>query len=124
MTPPPHAFRRLRRKRAPGAKILALAVAVTAASSALAQDIGVPERRGAALVSQYCAMCHAVARSDESMAPQAPAFRTLGRRIPLDRLETQLVAGLVGGHPEMPKFTFEPRDAAAIMRYLRSIQEP
>ena len=40
------------------------------------------------------------------------------------RLETQLTTGLLGGHPVMPKFTFEPRDSAAIMRYLHSIQEP
>jgi len=28
-----------------------------------------------------------------------------------------------GGHPLMPTFTLGPRDIAAIVRYLRSIQE-
>jgi len=103
---------------------LTVAVVVAAASPAAAQDAGPPERRGAALVSEHCAMCHAVARQDESVEPRAPALRTIGRRVPLDRLETQLGAGLLGGHPAMPKFTFAPRDVTAIMRYLRSLREP
>jgi len=83
-----------------------------------------PERRGDALLSEHCAMCHAVGRHDESVDAQAPTLRTIGRRVPLDRLEAELGAGLLGGHPAMPKFTFAPRDVAAIMRYLRSIEEP
>lgn len=102
----------------------ALAVLFTAAAPALAQDMGPPERRGAALVAEYCAMCHAVGQQDESAEPLAPAFRTIARRLALDRLEAQLAAGMLNGHPAMPKFAFEPREAAAIMRYLRSIQEP
>ena len=106
------------------AKTVPLAFLMIAAGPAIAQEIGPPERRGAALVAERCAMCHAVGQHDESLEPQAPAFRTIGRRVPLDRLETQLAAGLLGGHPVMPKFTFEPREVSAIMRYLRSIQEP
>ena len=98
--------------------------AATAAVPVWAQDVGPPERRGAALLSQHCAMCHAVGQQDQSLEPRAPAFRIIGRRMPLDRLGAQLGTELLGGHPAMPKFTFEPRDVAAIMRYLRSIQEP
>lgn len=105
-------------------KNLSIVFLVTAALPAFAQDAGPPERRGAALVAERCAMCHAVGQRDESLEPQAPPLRTISRRIPLDRLETQLAAGLLGGHPTMPKFTFEPRDVSAIMRYLRSLQEP
>ena len=100
------------------------AVLLAAAAPGLAQDIGPPERRGAALVAQHCAMCHAVGQHDESVEPRAPPLRTIGRRVPLDRLEAQLAGGLLGGHPAMPKFIFKPRDASAIVRYLRSIQEP
>lgn len=100
------------------------AALLTAATSGLAQDAGPPEQRGAALVAGHCAMCHAVGQQDESAEPRAPAFRTIGRRIALERLEAQLAAGSLGGHPTMPKFAFEPRETAAIMRYLRSIQEP
>ena len=103
---------------------VAVAVALIAAAPGVAQDMGPPERRGAALVAEHCAMCHAVGQQDESAEPRAPAFRTIGRRMPLERLETQLAAGLLGGHPAMPKFAFDPRETAAVMRYLRSIQEP
>jgi cytochrome c len=106
------------------AKTVSIAVLMIAGSPAIAQDAGPPERRGAALVEERCAMCHAVGQHDESLEPRAPAFRTIGRRIPLDRLETQLAAGLLGGHPAMPKFAFQPREVSAIMHYLRSIQEP
>lgn len=68
-------------------------------------------------------MCHAIGPSDRSTEPQAPALRTIGRRIPLERLQEELATGLMGGHPAMPKFTFGPREAAAIVSYLRSIQE-
>jgi mono/diheme cytochrome c family protein len=107
-----------------GTEILAVAFVVAAAWPALAQDAGVMERRGAALVNQHCAMCHAVGRYDESAEREAPPLRAIARRVPLERLESLLGTGLVGGHPRMPKFTFEPRDIAAIVRYLRSIQEP
>jgi cytochrome c len=106
-----------------GVRLVAAALVVAGAWPAFAQDVGPPERRGAALLSQHCGMCHAIGREGASAEPQAPALRTIGRRVPLERLEAQLDAGLLGGHPAMPKFTFEPRDAAAIMRYLRSIQE-
>lgn len=106
------------------AGILAVALVIAAAWRALAQDAGVMERRGAALVTRHCAMCHAVGRYDDSVEREAPPMRAIARRIPLERLQSQLGAGLLGGHPRMPKFTFEPRDAAAIVRYLRSIQEP
>jgi cytochrome c len=104
-------------------KSILIALAVTAASPAFAQDAETIQRRGATLVSQHCAMCHAVGRYDESLERQAPPLRTISRRVPLDRLESQLGAGLLGGHPNMPKFAFDARDVDAIMRYLRSIQE-
>ena len=106
------------------AKSVTSAFILAATAPAWAQDAGPPERRGAALLSQHCSMCHAVGLQDASVDPQAPALRAIGRRVPLERLEGNLSAGLLGGHPAMPKFTFEPRDVSAIMRYLRSIQEP
>ena len=106
------------------ATALSIALEWILAWPAFGQDAGVSERRGAALVAQQCAMCHAVGRFDESLERQAPPLRTMSRRVPLDRLEQQLGTGLLGGHPIMPKFAFAARDVEAIMRYLRSIQEP
>jgi cytochrome c len=105
------------------AKTVTFAFVMITAVAAAAQETAPPERRGAALVSEHCAMCHAAGRSDESLEPRAPPLRRIGQRIPLERLEDELESGLLGGHPAMPKFTFGPREATAIVRYLRSIQE-
>ena len=47
-----------------------------------------------------------------------------GQRYPLDSLEEALGEGILSGHPDMPEFVFEPRDVGAIIRYLKSIQQP
>ena len=52
----------------------------------------------------------------------APAFRTLGRRYPIQDLEEALGEGIVSGHPDMPEFKFDADDVGAIITYLKSIQ--
>jgi mono/diheme cytochrome c family protein len=101
--------------------IAAAAIAATLASPSLAQPSSVS--RGEALLGQHCAMCHAIGRSGISPHAQAPPFRTLGRRYPIESLEEALGEGLLSGHPDMPEFSFAPRDVGAIIRYLQSIQE-
>jgi mono/diheme cytochrome c family protein len=81
------------------------------------------EARGEALLSQNCAMCHAIGRSGASPHAVAPPFRTLSQRYPIESLEEALGEGLLSGHPDMPEFSFPPRDIGAIIRYLRSIQQ-
>ena len=92
-------------------------------SSALAQDKGRDERHGERLVSRHCAMCHAIGRSGRSPHREAPPFRTLSTRYPIDDLSEALGEGLFTGHPDMPEFVFSPRDVGAILSYLRSIQQ-
>jgi cytochrome c len=96
-----------------------LSFSVTAASS---QDSTVL-RRGEALLTRDCAGCHAIARTGESRHPQAPLFRTLERRYPIESLEEALGEGIISGHPDMPEFKFEGDDVGAIIAYLKSIQE-
>jgi cytochrome c len=98
------------------------AASVCIASMALAQ--GTAEiKRGETLVVRNCASCHATMRTGESTQPEAPAFRTLGRRYPIESLEEALGEGLVTGH-DAPEFVFENTDVGAIIAYLKSIQEP
>jgi cytochrome c len=78
---------------------------------------------GQELVSKNCSRCHAIAADDISRHPQAPAFRTLGKRYPLESLEEALAEGIFTGHPDMPEFQFEPRDIQAVITYLKSIQQ-
>jgi len=101
----------------------ALTAAAIPLPSALAQESVTAEQRGQQLVEQHCAMCHATARSGSSPHRQAPPFRTLARRYPLENLEEALAEGIVSGHPDMPEFTFPPYDVGAIIRYLEMIQE-
>ena len=77
---------------------------------------------GEALVKANCARCHAVGRSDESRHPDAPPFRTLSQRYPLQDLEEALAEGISTGHPDMPEFIFEPDQIEAILAYIGSLK--
>ena len=95
--------------------------AAFAVSAACAQDAAAL-KRGEALLAKECSRCHATARTDESRHPQAPLFRTLAKRYPIESLEEALGEGIISGHPDMPEFTFEGDDVGAIVAYLKSIQ--
>lgn len=80
---------------------------------------------GRALVEANCASCHAVGAAGASPVANAPAFRTLSERYPVESLEEALAEGIVVGHEggvRMPEFSFEPDEIGAIVAYLRSIQ--
>ena len=105
----------------------ALAVAVTAAliaAPALAQttphDRSVA--RGQAIVQRNCSMCHAIGPVGDSPNPQAPHFRDLHQRYPIDNLGEALAEGLIVGHPQMPEFRFSAEEVTDIIAYLKSIQ--
>jgi cytochrome c len=93
-----------------------------AISAACAQDAAAL-KRGEDLLIKECSRCHATARTDESRHPQAPLFRTLAKRYPIEALEEALGEGLISGHADMPEFKFESDDVGAIIAYLKSIQE-
>jgi cytochrome c len=92
-------------------------------TGAAAQDDG-DVRRGEALLSRHCASCHAIGRNDASSHAQAPPFRELGRRYPIEALEEALGEGIMSGHPDMPEFKFSGPDVGAITAYMKSIQQP
>jgi mono/diheme cytochrome c family protein len=79
--------------------------------------------KGGALVKENCSRCHAVGKEGDSTHPQAPPFRTLSSRYPIEDLAESLAEGIVSGHPDMPIFVFSPHDVEAIIEYLNSIQE-
>ena len=104
-------------------KLLAATLAVLATCAVTASAQPSAETRGEALLSRHCAMCHAIGRSGTSPHAVAPPFRSLAQRYPIESLEESLGEGLLSGHPDMPEFSFPPRDVGAIIRYLRSIQQ-
>jgi cytochrome c len=103
--------------------LLTLAL-LCAVSPARAQDDAELKQQGQALLATNCARCHAIAPTGESPHREAPPFRTLGQKYPVDWLAEALGEGLSTGHPDMPEFVFEPSEINAILTYLRSIQVP
>lgn len=93
-------------------------------NSAFAADDATGKSRGEELVAANCARCHAIGAHDSSTHSQAPLFRTLATRYPIENLAEGLAEGFSSGHPDMPDFVFEVDDVAAILTYLQSIQEP
>jgi cytochrome c len=92
------------------------------AGAAPAQEDAELLKRGQELVTQECGRCHGIGRSDASRHPQAPPFRTLSKRYPIEALEEALGEGIISGHPDMPEFQFDNDDVGAIIAYLKSIQ--
>ena len=76
-----------------GAASVGVVLVVSAQST---EDI----KHGEALVTRNCARCHATMRTGESIHPEAPAFRTLGKRYPIEALEEALSEGIISGHPD------------------------
>jgi mono/diheme cytochrome c family protein len=98
-----------------------------AAAFALAADVPIsfaaPDlKQGEALLTRNCSRCHAVGPAGASPLPNAPAFRTLGTRYPIESLEEALGEGIVAGHPDMPEMSFDAGEVGAIIDYLSSIQ--
>jgi cytochrome c len=102
------------------------AVLILAGQPAFAADntkLDAVQERGRTLLTKNCGGCHAVERSGASPHADAAAFRTLGRRYPVEALEESLGEGIFSGHPDMPEFVFDGEDVGAIIAYLRVIQE-
>jgi mono/diheme cytochrome c family protein len=100
-----------------------LAFAATAASAQDSAKDAALVKRGEALLAKDCSRCHATTRTGESRHPQAPLFRTLSQRYPIEALEEALGEGIISGHPDMPEFRFSGDDVGAIIAYLKSIQD-
>jgi mono/diheme cytochrome c family protein len=100
--------------------LAAVALAWAAAQPALAQS---NLKQGETLLTRDCSRCHAVGLTGNSPRPDAPAFRTLGTRYPIDSLEEALGEGIMSGHPDMPEYRFDADEVGAIIDYLKSIQQ-
>ncbi|MEI2383935.1 cytochrome c [Breoghania sp. JC706] len=76
---------------------------------------------GRALAESECASCHAIGAEDESPLAEAPAFRDLAKRYPVEDLEEALAEGIVTGHEGMPEIAWEPEQITAFIAYLKSL---
>lgn len=108
-----------------GAALPLILLAGLGAGSALAQMTlteTAQAERGRLIAQEACATCHAIGRDDTSPNAQAPAFRDLGQRYPVEDLAESLAEGIVTGHADMPEVALEAQDVSFFIAYLKSIQ--
>ena len=91
-------------------------------NSATAQTLSPAATRGLTFVRVHCGQCHAISKVGESPVAEAPPFRTLHLRYPVDSLEEALTEGIVTGHPSMPEFQLDPGQARDVIDYMKSLE--
>lgn len=89
-------------------------------SAAMAQSGRI--QRGFTFAQTNCSQCHAIGRFGESPIPEAPPFRTLHTRYPIEDLAEAFAEGITTGHPSMPQFQLDPAQINDLLAYLNSIQ--
>ena len=97
-----------------------IAILILAAGSAGAAGDAV--KRGREIAEAACADCHAIGSAGASPKAEAPPFRELERKYPVESLEEALAEGVVVGHPGMPQVKMNEADIGAFLAYLKSIQ--
>lgn len=70
------------------------------------------------MAQQYCARCHAIGTEGSSPFREAPPFREVVRRYPVEQLEEALAEGISVGHPAMPLFEFQPHEIDDLLAFL------
>ena len=103
------------------AGLLGMLAALTLAVPAHAAEKTLIDK-GEMLARENCSRCHAIGKEGDSPHKEAPPFRTLSSKYPIENLAESLAEGIVSGHPDMPIFAFSPHDVEAIIEYLQSIQ--
>jgi cytochrome c len=98
------------------------AIAGTAAAfiqtSAQAQSV----QRGVVIARTYCMNCHSIDKVSPSPLKDAPPFRDLHKRYPVEGLQEALAEGIVTGHPSMPEFRFDTDQIGDFIAYLKSLR--
>lgn len=102
------------------ASLFLLALGVLPAHSQSYGDVP----KGKAFVESNCARCHAIGLNDDSHMPEAPAFRSLHNRYPVDSLAEAFAEGIVTGHPAMPEFELSIDTINDMLAYMKSLSGP
>jgi mono/diheme cytochrome c family protein len=100
--------------------IVAGAVVATAVLQTAAQAQSV--QRGVAIARTYCMNCHSIDKVSPSPLRDAPPFRDLHKRYPVEGLQEALAEGIVTGHPSMPEFRFDTDQIGDFIAFLKSLR--
>lgn len=76
---------------------------------------------GRALAEKECARCHAIGKTGDSTHKDAPPFRTIGEKYPVENLEEAFAEGIAVGHPDMPQFELEPDQITALLAHIEAV---
>jgi mono/diheme cytochrome c family protein len=87
-------------------------------SSALAQSA----QRGVVIARTYCMNCHSIDKVSPSPLKDAPPFRDLHKKYPVESLQEALAEGIVTGHPSMPEFSFASDQIGDFIAFLKSLR--
>jgi len=102
---------------------LILLVGMTAACFAQSAAALEPRaQRGLTLAQTNCTKCHAIGKIGESPMREAPPFRTLHERYPVENLGEAFAEGISTGHPAMPEWRFDPGQIGDLIAYLRTLE--
>jgi mono/diheme cytochrome c family protein len=75
-----------------------------------------------ALAQTNCSQCHAIGRVGDRPIPEAPPFRTLHTRYPIEDLAEAFAEGITTGHASMPRFQLDPAQINNLLAYLNGVQ--
>ena len=80
------------------------------------------QQRGLTFAKANCAKCHSIDKATASPLKQAPPFRDLHLRYPVESLEEALGEGIVTGHQNMPEFRLDPGQVGDLISYLKWLE--
>jgi mono/diheme cytochrome c family protein len=99
--------------------LLALLFAAASVTWASADDLQIARGRTFARVN--CGQCHAIGPQGESPMADAPPFRDLQKRYPVDDLARPLTEGILTGHPSMPAFRLYRDQVNDLIAYINTV---
>jgi cytochrome c len=80
-------------------------------------------QRGLTLVQTNCSGCHAIGKVGTSPLAEAPPFRTLHTRYPVEDLAESFAEGIMTGHPAMHEWRLDPGQIGDLIAYLKTLQD-
>ena len=80
------------------------------------------QQRGLTFARANCAGCHSIDKTTPSPLKEAPPFRELHNRYPVESLEEALGEGIVTGHPNMPEFRLDGGQIGDLISYLKWLE--
>lgn len=98
----------------------ALAILLLSVAGALAASPS--EQRGRTFALHNCAKCHSISKVGPSPLSEAPPFRDLHRRYPVETLSEAFAEGIYTGHPTMPGFQLPPDQINDLLSYMKTLE--